>query len=107
MVIKRTKLFDQHTQDQERVMGVGNRASSLILNVYGTSTEFSIIIRGVVNIDDDEWQTISIIDMGSMTTKQSIDEGGMYTIPLDGLCAISAELQISDGDITASASICD
>lgn len=107
MVIKRTKLFDQQTQDQERVMGVGNRASSLILNVYGTSTEFSVIIRGVVDVDDDEWQIISIIDMGSMTTKQSIDESGMYTIPLDGLCAISAELQISNGDITASASICD
>lgn len=107
MVTKRTKLFDQQTQDQERVMGVGNNASSLILNIYGTSTEFSIIIKGVVDVDDDEWQTISIIDMSSMTTKQSIDEGGMYTIPLDGLCAISVELQISNGDITASASICD
>ena len=40
-------------------------------------------------------------------TQQSIDEGGMYTIPLDGLCAISVELQISNGDIIASASICD
>jgi len=107
MVIKRTKLFNQQTQDQEKVIGVGNRASSLVLNVYGTSTEFNITIKGVVDIDDDEWQTISIIDMGSMTTKQSIDEGGMYTIPLDGLCAISVELQISNGGITASASICD
>lgn len=86
---------------ESNVLTTPNRGDTLTLEVYGTATAFSLIVQGIMDVNNvDEWTNLgwynTVFEKGTdITTK------GIYTIPIYSILKTRIVIEsISGGNLT-------
>lgn len=74
--------------------------TSLIFEVSGTFTGVELIVEGKIDLDSEQWVTLPIVNMNTLTTVSQITDVGLYRIDVSGLSTVHAKLNaITTGEI--------
>lgn len=106
-IIDQIYFFQKSTSTGESTKSIynPNLGSQLIVQVSGSATNFELCIKGAVDKLTPTTE-LGAINMSTFSVSKNITAFGIYSISVDGLYNISAEIKsITGGNLTVSAKI--
>lgn len=87
-------------------IGNSNLGELLTLEISGTSTEFELVVEGIVDINSTTWTTLGWISVDN-NVGTTITTKGIYEIVAQNLSKIRVDLtSISNGNISVYGRMC-